>query len=102
MAEPMTITIDPQRQQQIERYCRYAGKSRDMFINDILAILEASVYIPWMRLCEEEKSRRKASMALMEQRERAMNGETPDLSMDEIDEIIARVREERYSKQGKQ
>lgn len=68
MAEPMTITIDPQRQQQIE----------------------------------EDKSRREAFRALMEQRERAMKGETPDMSMEEIIEEIKLIRAERRQKDGKQ
>ena len=40
MAEPMTITIDPQRQQQIERYCALSGVNKDKAMEELWNLWE--------------------------------------------------------------
>ena len=97
----MTVSIDAQRQEQIERYCALSGVSKKQTINDIMDMWEKFVYLPLMDIVEKEERRRKAREAFQRQREKAENGETPDMTMEEIDAIIAKVRTERYAKKEK-
>lgn len=90
----LTLSIDPQRQQQIDRYCALSGLSRKAAMDEIMNLWERLVYIPQMDFIEKEARRRKAREAFYAMRARAERGETPDLSMDEIIEEIALARAE--------
>lgn len=90
----LTLSIDPQRQQQIDRYCALSGLSRKAALDEIMNLWERLVYIPQMDFIEKEARRRKAREAFYAMRARAERGETPDLSMDEIIEEIALARAE--------
>ena len=96
----MTVSMDSQRQEQIERFCALSGLSRKQTFNDMMDMWEKLVYIPWMEFIEKEERRRKTMEAFKRQREKAERGECPDLSMDEIDAIIADVRSERLANKG--
>lgn len=97
----MTVSMDSQRQEQIERFCVLSGLSKRQAFNDMMDMWEKLVYIPWVEFIEKEERRRNAREAFKRQREKAEKGETPDMTMEEIDAIIAEVRTERYAKKEK-
>jgi hypothetical protein len=101
MAEPMTITIDPQRQQQIERYCALSGVNKDKAMEELWNLWERLIYFPQTDYFETERRRRKALAAFQKQREKVERGETPEMSMEEIIEEIKNIRAERREKDGK-
>lgn len=94
----VTVSMDSQRQEQIERYCALSGISEKQTFNDIMDMWERFVYLPLMDFVEKEEKRRKAREGFRKQREKAERGEAPEISMDEIDAIISEVRTERYTK----
>ena len=94
----VTLSIDSQRQEQIERYCALSGISKKQTFNAIMDMWERFVYLPLMDYVEKEEKRRKAREAFRKQREKAERGEAPEMSMEEIDAIISEVRTERYAK----
>ena len=100
MAEPMTITIDPQRQQQIERYCALSGVNKDKAMEELWNLWERLIYFPQTDYFETERRRRKALATFQKQREKVERGETPEMSMEEIIAEIKRVREERRSEKN--
>ena len=94
----VTVSMDSRRQEQIERFCALSGISKAQTFNEMMDMWEKLVYIPWMDFIEKEERRRQAYEAFRKQREKAERGETPDMSMEEIDAIIEKVRTERYEK----
>ena len=94
----MTVSMDSKRQEQIERFCALSGISRKQTFNDMMDMWERLVYIPWIDFIEKEERRRKAREAFRKQREKVESGDSPEMTMDEIDAIIERVRTERYAK----
>ena len=93
----LTVSMDSQRQEQIERFCALSGLSKTQTFNEMMDMWEKLVYIPWMDFIEKEERRRRTYEAFRRQREKAERGETPDLSMEEIDAIIAEVRSNRIA-----
>ena len=91
----MTVSLDSRRQEQIERYCAISKKQT---FDDIMDLWEKCVYLPLMDFVEKEERRRKAREGFRRQREKAERSESPEMSMDEIDALIAEVRAERYTK----
>lgn len=91
----MTVSIDSQKQQQIERFCALSGSSREETIDEMINLWERLVYIPWTDFIEKENARRKTMMLLARQRERVANGEIQELTIEEIDNEIAKARSER-------
>lgn len=96
----MTVSMDSRRQEQIDRFCSISGLSRKQAFNEMMDMWERLVYIPWIEFLEMEEQRLKTRQAFKKQREKAEKGETPDMTMEEIDAIIAEVRTERYAKTG--
>lgn len=96
----MTVSMDSRRQEQIDRFCSISGLSRKQAFNEMMDMWERLVYIPWIEFLEKEEQRLKTRQAFKKQREKAEKGETPDMTMEEIDAIIAEVRTERYAKTG--
>lgn len=94
----MTVSMDSRRQEQIDRFCAISGLSRKQAFNEMMDMWERLVYIPWIEFLEKEEQRLKTRQAFKKQREKAEKGETPDMTMEEIDAIIAEVRTERYAK----
>ena len=95
MAEPMTITIDPQRQQQIERYCALSGGNKEKSMEELWNLWERLIYFPQTDYFETDRRRRKALAAFQKHREKVERGETPEMSMEEIIEEIKLIRAER-------
>lgn len=93
----LTVSMDSRRQEQIERFCALSGLSKTQTFNEMMDMWEKLVYIPWMDFIEKEERRRRTYEAFRRQREKAERGETPDLSMEEIDAIIAEVRSNRIA-----
>lgn len=96
----MTVSMDSRRQEQIDRFCSISGLSRKQAFNEMMDMWERLVYIPWIEFLEKEEQRLKTHQSFKKQREKAEKGETPDMTMEEIDAIIAEVRAERYAKTG--
>ena len=96
----MTVSMDSRRQEQIDRFCSISGLSRKQAFNEMMDMWERLVYIPWIEFLEKEEQRLKTHQSFKKQREKDEKGETPDMTMEEIDAIIAEVRAERYAKTG--
>ena len=96
----MTVSMDSRRQEQIDRFCAISGLSRKQAFNEMMDMWERLVYIPWVEFLEKEEQLRKTRQVFKKQREKAEKGEAPDMTMEEIDAIIAEVRTERYAKTG--
>lgn len=96
----VTVSMDSQRQQQIERYCALSGVSRKSVFDEIMDLWERFVYIPRTEFMEKEARRRKALDAFQRQREKVARGETPELTTEEIIAEIALARAERHAKEG--
>ena len=94
----MTVSMDSRRQEQIDRFCAISGLSRKQAFNEMMDMWERLVYIPWIEFLEKEEQRRETRQVFKKQREKAEKGEAPDMTMEEIDAIIAEVRTERYAK----
>lgn len=97
----MTVSMDSRRQEQIERFCVLSGMSKKQTFNEMMDMWERLVYIPWIEFIEKEEKRRKAREGFNAIRAKAERGEFPDLTMEEIDAIIAEVRAERHAKKEK-
>ena len=92
------LTIDPQRQQQMDRYCALSGVSKEKATNELWEIWEKQIYIPWLIEFEHKAQQRDAECWFDEMRARAERGETPDLTMEEIIEEIKHIRAEGSAK----
>ena len=99
MEQPMTITLDPQRQQQMNNYCALAGISQEKAMDEVWSLWEQFVYIPRTNFMEKEERQRKACEAFRRQRERVENGETREWTMEEIIEEIKQARAERRARE---
>lgn len=96
----MTITLDPQRQYQIDRYCALAGINQEKALDEVWSLWEKFIYLPRTDFMEKEERRKEAWKAFDRQREKAERGECPDLTMDEIIEEISKARAERRAKKA--
>lgn len=96
----VTVSMDAQRQQQIERYCALSGVSRDSAFNNMIDMWEKQIYLPWIVDFERKEKQREDEKWFDEMRARAERGETPDLTMEEIIAEIAQARAERHAKEG--
>lgn len=94
----MTVSIDAQRQEQIERYCALSGVSPKVAFDEIWDLWLKQVYIPLCNNIAKKERQRKAIEDFEEMRARAERGETPDLTMEEIIEEIALARKEQRTK----
>jgi hypothetical protein len=91
----MTVSMDSRRQEQIDRFCAISGLSRKQTFNEMMDMWERLVYIPWIEFLEKEEQRRKAREGFNAIRAKAERGEYPDLTMEEINEEIAKARAEK-------
>lgn len=94
----MTVSMDSRRQEQIDRFCAISGLSRKQTFNEMMDMWERLVYIPWIEFLEKEEQRRKAREGFNAIRAKAERGEYPDLTMEEINEEIAKARAEKRQK----
>ncbi|MBQ6307679.1 MAG: hypothetical protein IJK78_14070 [Bacteroidales bacterium] len=96
----MTVSMDSRRQEQIDRFCAISGLSRKQTFNEMMDMWERLVYIPWIEFLEKEEQRRKAREGFNAIRAKAERGEYPDLTMEEINEEIAKARAEKRQKEN--
>ena len=96
----MTVSMDLRRQEQIDRFCAISGLSRKQTFNEMMDMWERLVYIPWIEFIEQEEKRRKAREGFNAIRAKAERGEYPDLTMEEINEEIAKARAEKRQKEN--
>ena len=96
----MTVSMDSRRQEQIDRFCAISGLSRKQAFNEMMDMWERLVYIPWIEFLEKEEQRRKAREGFNAIRAKAERGEYPDLTMEEINEEIAKARAEKRQKEN--
>lgn len=96
----MTVSMDSRRQEQIDRFCAISGLSRKQAFNEMMDMWERLVYIPWVEFLEKEEQRRKAREGFNAIRAKAERGEYPDLTMEEINEEIAKARAEKRQKEN--
>ena len=95
----MTVSMDSRRQEQIDRFCAISGLSRKQTFNEMMDMWDRLVYIPWIEFLEKEEQRRKAREGFNAIRAKAERGEYPDLTMEEINEEIAKARAEKRQKE---
>ena len=96
----MTVSMDSRRQEQIDRFCAISGLSRKQTFNEMMDMWERLVYIPWIEFLEKEEQRRKAREGFNAIRAKAERGEYPNLTMEEINEEIAKARAEKRQKEN--
>ena len=98
----MTVSIDSQMQQQIDRYCALSGLTRKAALDDMMNRWSQLFLIPEIEFLEKEERRRKAREGFNAIRARAERGEFPEMTMEEIDEEIAKARAEHRQQEAKQ
>lgn len=94
----MTVRMDTQIKKQFDALCQQFGMSSNTAINIFVNQVVRSRSIPFTVSIETPKDdliRQRALEAFRMQRERAERGETPDLTLDEINEEIRAARRER-------
>ena len=96
----MTVSMDSRRQEQIDHFCAISGLSRKQTFNEMMDMWERLVYIPWIEFLEKEEQRRKAREGFNAIRAKAERGEYPNLTMEEINEEIAKARAEKRQKEN--
>lgn len=90
----MTVSMDSQRQQQIERYCALTGVSKEAAFNNMMDLWERQIYLPWIVDFEWREKQQEEADWFESMRARAERGETPDMTMEEIIEAIKQIRAE--------
>lgn len=90
----MTVSLDSQMQQQIDRYCALSGQTKKAAFEEMISRWNQLFWIPEIEFLEQEEERRKAREGFNAIRARAERGEFPEMTMDEIIEEIAKAREE--------
>lgn len=96
----MTVNVDSQVKQQLERFCALSGMSQDSAIEEMTSLWQRLVYIPWTEFLEKEEKKRRAREWWNSMRAKAERGETPDLSTEEIIEEIGLMRAQRREHVG--
>ena len=98
----MTLNMDAQMKQRIDQFCAMSGSTEEQTLADMLHMWERLVYIPWIEFERKENARNRMRALLARQRERVANGEVPELSLDDINEEIAKTRAERHAREVQQ
>lgn len=100
----MTVRLDTEMKKQFDALCQQFGMSSNTAINIFVNQVVRSRSIPFTVTVETENKdeiRQRALEAFKRQREKAMRGETPDLTLDEINEEIRLARQERKERKQK-
>ena len=87
----VTVSIDSQMQQRIDRYCALSGLARKAAFDDMMSRWYQLFLVPEIEFLEKEERRRKAREGFNTIRARAERGEFPELTMEEINEEIAKA-----------
>ena len=93
----MTVRMDNQQKAQFDKLCEQFGMSANTAINIFVKAVIRSKSIPFSIQAkeeeeEEDKVTAKAKATFKELRAKAERGETPELTLDEINEEIREVR----------
>ena len=99
----MTVRMDKQQKAQFDKLCEQFGMSANTAINIFVKAVIRSKSIPFSIQAkneEEDEVTAKAKAAFKQLRAKAERGETPDLTLDEINEEIREVRRLRKERNG--
>lgn len=100
----MTVRMDSQQKILFDKLCEQFGMSANAAINIFVKAVIRTKSIPFTIKAKEEKEEdevtAKAKAAFQHIREAAERGETPELTLDEINAEIKAVREERKKRNG--
>ena len=91
----MTVRMDSQLKKMFDALCVEFGMSSNTAINIFARAVVQRRRIPFEIKAERETSYSENYAAFRKMRERAERGETPDLTIEEIDEEIRKARAER-------
>ena len=92
----MTVRMDNQQKAQFDKLCEQFGMSANTAINIFVKAVIRSKSIPFpIKMNEDDDITAKARMAFQNIRAAAERGETPELSLDEINAEIRAVRQSR-------
>ena len=98
----MTVRMDNQQKAQFDKLCEQFGMSANTAINIFVKAVIRSKSIPFSIQAKEEEDEvtEKAKAAFKQLRAKAERGETPELTLDEINEEIREVRRLRKERNG--
>lgn len=100
----MTVRMDNQQKAQFDKLCEQFGMSANTAINIFVKAVIRSKSIPFSIQAineeEEDEVTAKAKAAFKQLRAKAERGETPELTLDEINEEIREVRRLRKERNG--
>ena len=101
----MTVRMDKQQKAQFDKLCEQFGMSANTAINIFVKAVIRSKSIPFSIQAkneeeEEDEVTAKAKAAFKQLRAKAERGETPELTLDEINEEIREVRRLRKERNG--
>ncbi|MBM0145256.1 type II toxin-antitoxin system RelB/DinJ family antitoxin [Segatella copri] len=98
----MTVRMDNQQKAQFDKLCEQFGMSANTAINIFVKAVIRSKSIPFSIQAknEEDEVTVKAKAAFKQLRAKAERGETPELTLDEINEEIREVRRLRKERNG--
>ena len=91
----MTVRMDSQLKKMFDALCVEFGMSSNTAINIFARAVVQRRRIPFEIRAERETSYSESYAAFRKMREHAERGETPDLTIEEIDEEIRKARAER-------
>ncbi len=91
----MTVRMDNQQKAQFDRLCEQFGMSANTAINIFVKAVIRSKSIPFSIQIKEEDENAKALTAFHQIRAAAEKGNTPELTLDEINAEIREVRQSR-------
>lgn len=100
----MTVRLDSQIKKQFDALCQQFGMSSNTAINVFVNQVVRSRSIPFtvtVETTDKDIVREKAMAAFERQREKAERGETPELTLDEINAEIREVRRLRKERELK-
>ena len=88
----MTVRMDNQQKAQFDKLCKQFGMSANTGIKIFVKAVIRSKSIPFsIQVKEEDEVTAKAKATFKELRAKAVRGETPELTLDEINEEIREV-----------
>ena len=98
----MTVRMDNQQKAQFDKLCEQFGMSANTAINIFVkaVIRSKSILFSIQAKNEEDEVTAKAKAAFKELRDKVDRGETPELTLDEINEEIREVRRLRKERNG--
>ena len=97
----MTVRMDNQQKVQFDRLCEQFGMSANTAINIFVRAVIRSKSIPFsIKAKEEDEVKDKALEAFNRIRAAAERGDTPELTLDEINAEIREVRRLRKERNG--